>query len=567
MEKKDNKSTVLIVILSIILIALLVATCLVTWMYKNGERNSVIIYYKGYTNPTIQFRLDKHEWDEAKLEPNSEKKDYTHKVVIPLGNSTRMVGKFKDDEGNMDDNSGRLYSFEKGTYIYNEGALFRLDKVGDFNIVEFKVSPNAKSASTGETVSLYARTMGGIEPISYKFVAKDAAGVETVIQDFSENNTAEWVPEQVGNYMLIVIAKDKNGAEVTEKIEGFQVVELKVASILAKVASPQKVGTTIPLTMEISNPAKLDITCYYEINNGSESTKLDATTMGAADWIPEQAGNYKITGYVECDDKKASNSIDYVIEDSGEQDEVTIYYHSNESCDIFYAQVSEDMISYGGLEMTGANMEPDTSKDGYEYRFTTSIDSGKKMVVYFLNTQNGGIDNNNEQNYVVRAGVYGIRDNQIYNLDTSGNEDEEDDDGDDDDGDDEGFQWQDLIDNNSNSNNNNNNNGNNNNNNNNMSGVSEGNSIRIYYKDERYKYIHYQIGDGSWTSEPGEKMKKTWYRFYRRTIEIKLNGASYINACFNDGDGHWDNNNGNNYHLTAGTYYIDNGRIAEYKAP
>ena len=62
-------------------------------------------------------------------------------------------------------------------------------KVGDFNIVEFKVSPNAKSTSTGETVSLYARTMGGIESISYKFVAKDAAGVETVIQDFSENNT------------------------------------------------------------------------------------------------------------------------------------------------------------------------------------------------------------------------------------------------------------------------------------------------------------------------------------------------------------------------------------------
>ena len=45
MEKKDTKSTALIVVLSIVLIALLVGTCMVTWMYKNGEQNSVIIYF------------------------------------------------------------------------------------------------------------------------------------------------------------------------------------------------------------------------------------------------------------------------------------------------------------------------------------------------------------------------------------------------------------------------------------------------------------------------------------------------------------------------------------------
>lgn len=556
MEKKDNKSTILIVILSIILIALLVGTCMVTWMYKNGERNSVIIYYKGeYANPIIQFRLDKEEWDETKFEPNTEKKGYTHKVVIPLGNSTGMVGKFKDEEGNVEDNSGRLYDFTKGVYLYNDGALVRLDEVGDFNIVEFKVSPNAKSTSTGTTVSLQVGTMGGVKPITYKFVAKDAAGTETVIQDFADNNIAQWVPEEAGNYMLTAIARDKNGNESTESIEGFSVIALKVNSILTKVQSPQKIGTTIPLSMEIENPAKLDITCYYEISDGTETNKIEATTMGAADWVPEKAGNYTITGYAECEDKKASNSIQYVIDDNAEQNEVTVYYHSNESCDIFYAQVSEDVTSYDTLEMIGVNMEPDTSKDGYEYRFTTTIDSGNKMVVYFLNTQNGEIDNNNDQNYIIKAGVYGVKDNQLYNLEANdsdyGNNDDNNDDNDDENGD---FQWQDY-------------NANGNNSNNNLSGVSEGNSIRIYYKDKDYKYIHYQIGNGSWTKEPGDKMKSTFHRFYRRVIEIKLNGASYINACFNDGDGHWDNNNGNNYHLTAGTYYISNGKIDEYRAP
>ena len=559
MEKKDTKSTALIVVLSIVLIALLVGTCMVTWMYKNGEQNSVIIYFynKEYSSPTIEYRLDKKGWASKALEANTEKKNYSHKVIIPLGDSTQMIGKFedKDNKNNVDDNSGRYFTFTKGTYLYNQGALFRLDEVGDFKIVEFKVTPNAKSASTGETVTLQVRTMEGTEPITYKFSAKDAAGTETIIQDFSEKNIVQWVPEQAGNYMLMVTAKDKNGTEATEKIEGFQVVELKVNSILAKVESPQNVGTTIPLTMEISNPANLDVTCYYDISDGTDSTRTDATTIGAADWVPEKAGNYTITGYVEAGDMKASNSIQYVIGDNVEQEEVSIYYHSNEACDIFYAQIKDDATSYDSLELTGANMQPDTSKEGYEYKFTTNIDSGGKIAVYFLNTQNGGIDDNNGQYYVIKSGVYGVKDNQLYNLEASDNDydnNDDDDDGEDDGEDEDEFQWQNF-----------NANGMNNDGNN----MSEGDSVRIYYKDKDYKYIHYQIGNGSWTSEPGEKMKKTFYRFYRRTIEIKLNGAQYINACFTDGDGHWDNNNGNNYHLTAGTYYIDKGKIAEYKAP
>lgn len=561
MEKKDTKSTALIVVLSIILIALLVGTCMVTWMYKNGEQNSVIIYFsnKEYSSPTIEYRLDKKEWDSKDLEANTEKKNYSHKVIIPLGDSTQMIGKFKDkaNKNNVDDNSGRYFTFTKGTYLYNQGALFRLDEVGDFKVVEFKVVPNAKSASTGEKVTLQVRTMEGTGPITYKFSAKDAAGAETIIQDFSEKNIVEWVPEQAGNYMLTVTARDKNGTEATEKIEGFQVVELKVNSISAKVESPQNVGTTIPLTMEINNPANLEVTCYYEINDGTDSTRIDATTIGAADWVPEKAGNYTITGYVEAGDMKASNSIQYVIGDNVEQEEVSVYYHSSEACDIFYSKITDDVTSYDSLEMTGANMQPDTSKEGYEYKFTTSIDSGGKIVVYFLNTQNGGIDDNNGQYYVIKSGVYGVKDNQLYNLEASdsdygnNNDSDDDDDGDDDENEDE-FQWQNF-----------NANGMKNNKNN----KSQGGTVRIFYKDKDYKYIHYQIGNGSWTSEPGEKMKNTVYRLYRRTIEINLNGADYINACFNDGDGHWDNNNGNNYHLTAGTYYIDKGRVAEYKAP
>lgn len=562
MDKKDSKNNIIIVFLSIIFVALLVTTSVVTWNFKNGEQNSVIVYfsYEKYTSPTMEYRLDKEKWAVKDLEPNTEKSGFTHKIVIPLGNSTKMIAKFKDKSNKdiMDDNSGRYYTFTKGTYLFRDGALVRLDEVGKFNIVEFKVSPNANSVSIGTTVNLKVSTNGGNKPITYKFIAKDSAGVETVIQDFSQSATVDWNPETAGNYMLTAISRDKDGAEATKNIEGFQVVSLTVKSITPSLASPQKVGSTIGLKMDIDNSAGLDLNCYYEINDGTQTTKLDATTIGAADWIPEKAGNYKITGYIESGDKKSSCSMDYVIEDNAEQSEVTIYYHSYDPCDIFFCQTNENNTSYDSLEMTGDVMVEDTSREGYEYKYTTSLSAGNVLVVSFMNKNTGATDNNNRQYYVLHSGVYGIQYNQVYSLENNNYNETEDDDEQDydeqdndeqDNEDNDDFQWQYGSTGNQINHTNN----------------KVGGKVRVYYKDSDFKYIHYQIGDGAWTKEPGEKMRKNFFDSYKRTKEINLNNASFIRACFTDGNGNWDNNNGANYMLQAGTYFIEKGRIVEYK--
>ena len=86
------------------------------------------------------------------------------------------------------------------------------------------------------------------------------------------------------------------------------------------------------------------------------------------------------------------------------------------------------------------------------------------------------------------------------------------------------------------------------------------NTVTIYYyKSWSNKYIHYQIGNGTWTTAPGKKMDK--YSTYYGKITIDLGSATSMKACFNNGGNTWDNNGGKDYTFTAGTYTVKNGKI------
>lgn len=60
--------------------------------------------------------------------------------------------------------------------------------------------------------------------------------------------------------------------------------------------------------------------------------------------------------------------------------------------------------------------------------------------------------------------------------------------------------------------------------------------------------IHYQVGTGAWTTVPGVAMTAACTGWVSR--EITTNGAT-ITAAFTNGTGSWDNNGGNDYHLSG----------------
>ncbi len=70
--------------------------------------------------------------------------------------------------------------------------------------------------SVGTPIILSATASNGIPPYNFQFVAiKD--GVETVIKDYDAANTAEWTPQEAGDYTLRAYIKGANDHVVTKE--------------------------------------------------------------------------------------------------------------------------------------------------------------------------------------------------------------------------------------------------------------------------------------------------------------------------------------------------------------
>ena len=410
---RDKQMNIIIAILAVIFVGLLVALSYLTVQYNNNNK-VVTIYYKGYAKPYIRYRYDTEPWGDIAGEAmpaNTDKAyaDYTHKIDIPLkGRHEYIMAMFKDDAGNVDDNNSVYYKFEKGKYLFDNGEIIKLDD--EFKIAKFNVSGN--NAFVGSQVTLNIVTMSGKGPFNYKFAAKDASGVETVIQEYSSNNTVQWTPTVEGSYTLIAYAQDSTGKEVKKEKPGFGVSSLAIKEIKTSVPSPQDVGKKIVLGMDIENSANLELTCYYDIKSGENSQKLDATSTGEAEWTPSEAGEYTIVGHIESGEIKVEKTIQFVIEEEEVQlTKLVVFYRGLENPTMYYKDASSQD------DYVNISMVPDSSMDDYKYRAEVDVPLGSQILVYFSDgfaTE----DNNDGQMYMVQPGYFGVKDNGVYNLST-----------------------------------------------------------------------------------------------------------------------------------------------------
>lgn len=508
-SKLKDRTNIVIVVMSLIVVGLLVGTSYLGWLYRNGEKNAVVIYYVGYEKPYIEYRLEQEGWCPAPgipLDTNDDKeyKSYTHKIMIPLDNSTKIIGKFNDGNGKTDDNSGQYYEFYKGVYLYDNGNLVRLDQMGSFAITSFK--SDAMNIMKGQSVTLKVSTMGGEAPITYKFSVINEENKETVIQDFSSSEVAQLTAQKEGQYTFVVVAKDKTGLTQASKIEGVTVSSLELKDIKPSVPSPQCVGTKIDLNMTIENSAKVELNCSYEIQkaSGGDEVILEASSDGMATWEPTEEGEYIITGHIKGGDFEAKKEIKYVIGDKQqvEDTKLTIFYCGLDDPTFYYS-----LVENGGGETNCEKMKQDSTMDGYSYKVEINVPYDNKMIGYFGNDK-GEVDNNNGQNYSFTTGYYGVKDGQLENLGVGGDED--------------------------------------------VDGDSSS-VVRIYSADKKKKYVNYKV-NGQWQQSPGKEMQKIDEGDYKYYIEIPLQGQQSINVTFNKEHALW--NNPQTYTLGAGTYYF-----------
>lgn len=90
----------------------------------------------------------------------------------------------------------------------------------------------------------------------------------------------------------------------------------------------------------------------------------------------------------------------------------------------------------------------------------------------------------------------------------------------------------------------------------------QGSTVTIYYKTSfTTPYIHFKIdGQNDWTTLPGVAMTPAAQSGYY-TVSLPVGTATGITAAFNNGSGTWDNNNGNNYRFSTGTWTLVNGSV------
>lgn len=102
--------------------------------------------------------------------------------------------------------------------IYRRGYIVEVD-ANKLGIISFTTSDGA-SSYVNRNVGLTAETSGGVTPIEYKF-SYQLGETRTVIQDYSESNTASFKPAEAGTYTLFVEVKDSQGRTATRSITNY----------------------------------------------------------------------------------------------------------------------------------------------------------------------------------------------------------------------------------------------------------------------------------------------------------------------------------------------------------
>jgi len=160
----------------------------------------------------------------------------------------------------------------------------------------------ASPQNNGKTIRLTASANGGTQR-QYQFWVNNGSGW-VLTQSYSTNNIFDWVPGQAGSYQICVWVKDVPSTKeydayttISYTITAAVVTEVKDATLVTDLASPQNNGKTIRLTASANGGTQRQY--QFWVNNGSGWVLTQAySTSNIFDWVPGQAGSYQICVWV-----------------------------------------------------------------------------------------------------------------------------------------------------------------------------------------------------------------------------------------------------------------------------
>ena len=192
-------------------------------------------------------------------------------------------------------------------------VVFKYKKTIKLNMNNFVTNLNSPQSLVPITLTA---TGTGTGILKYKFIVNDGIR-DTVIQDYSINNSKVWIPEKSGIYTLKAYLTDETGEVVSKQllyvING-PLKKLEISSFVANVSSPQNVGTEIVLST-ISTGGEGVVQTKFAICDGKEWKLIRGySAEGNVVWKPTKAGIYQIDTTVKDEmGNTAKKTINYIV--------------------------------------------------------------------------------------------------------------------------------------------------------------------------------------------------------------------------------------------------------------
>ncbi len=267
--------------------------------------NDVVIYYVGYYNPTLYYKVGNGQWNTAQMEENPERYGYTHKYVIPSENLIDVTLYFKDSNGDIDNNNGKYFKATRRLNYYvteNQAtplsATLEMDSVPDVN----------------KLMNYIASAQGGYAPYRYEFVLTKLDDGTEKVREYSHNEVAQWHIRYEGDYRITVNVKDQSNKVITKSFDfTANDMHFEFASLTVKPDKQIMTGDTLEFTaisdfeniiswgsrysmydFVIKNIDTNEV--VYNISKRSDKANLGyRQSTNYLSWMPRKAGNYSIT--------------------------------------------------------------------------------------------------------------------------------------------------------------------------------------------------------------------------------------------------------------------------------
>lgn len=376
--------------------------------------NHAVIYYRGYMNPAISYKLSGEAWMNSRLmEANTEREGYVYKLVIDLKDKDSADIFFLGEDGSKDDNAGRNYTVKKGiNYFVTEGVAQRIS-------VSLNVDEAIERCMSHEYRTEVA---GGYAPYTYQYVFKNLeTGEEESTTPRREDAEISKILNVTGKYLVTVKVTDFEGAvsEASVEIEvvdsPFEFSEFKVVnqgelflgktvnfSIASKYENIRRFGT-------LGEHYDIVITKDGTVCHEGKITPVTVdpnkmTSTFSFNWTPNEPGHYvaKVWG--------TDFGKDYA--------EKTVEFDIINKAYIYYRGYYSPVLNWENPDGTWNTMPMNACADAQGYVNMLDFDLGKEYYtrIYFSDAK-GNKDDNDGEYYTVYAGKsYFVTENAAEEL-------------------------------------------------------------------------------------------------------------------------------------------------------